>query len=155
MKISKKIVVALCIIVSILAIALLCVLWFNQKPNFSKYHSYAILTYDKDLLEFYEIPLTDEQFQQIVDIYTNDETLFYDYWNAKHYLHDGAYIKLYKTNDMSGRCVYMQTGYNDGKHEMCLWIGDKCFPFDNPDTATQVIDILREAFKQYESEQEL
>lgn len=155
MKINKKTVVTFCIIIPILAIALFCILWFNQKPNFSKYHSYALVTYDKDSLEFGEIPLTDEQFQQIVDIYTNDETLCYEYWNAKHYLHDGASIKLYKTNDLSGRCVYMQTGYNDGKHEMSLWIGDKCFPFDNPDTATQVIDILRKILRQSESEQKL
>lgn len=74
MKISQKTVVALCIIVPILTLVLIS--WFNQKPNFSRYHSYAVLNYDKDLLEFYEIPLTGEQFQQIVDIYSNDETLF-------------------------------------------------------------------------------
>ncbi len=141
MKISKKAITALCIIVSILAIALFCILWFNQKPNFSKYHSYAVVT-DNGI-----VPLTDEQFQQITQSYISED--LQHCWLA----HESGYrLILYKSNDMSGNCVNMYTGVTYPVSYLC--IGNRCFVFDGnaPDFAEQII---KEAIEQYESEQEV
>ena len=155
MKISKKIAVTLCIIVSILAISLYCVWWCNNNPYaiFSKYHSYVV---DDFYGNFNDVPLTDEQFKRIVDVYKQDK-LSRGGW-LDDYQRNGVRIKLYETNDMSGDYVHMVTGTNgkgDGFKTMCLWIGDKCFPFDKSDTAEQVNAIIREAIEQSESEQKL
>lgn len=154
MKISRKAVVALCIIVPILTLVLLCVLWFNQKPNFSRYHSYAVITDNGD------IPLTDERFQQVVQSYKNDETLqiaSVERLLGKVYK-TGYQIKLYKSDDMTGFYDTMYTGNSgvgDGSTTMCLWINDKCFMFDNSKTGRYVLNTIREAIDQPESEQEL
>ena len=147
MKISKKIVTSLCIIVSILAIALFCILWFNQKPNFSKYHSYAVVT-DNGV-----VPLTDEQFQRIVDVYKNDETLYYEWFEA---FFGGYDIHLYKTTDMSGEYDYMTTGNIEDRFLKIrgkTWY--KSWGYDKQDTARQINAIIEEAINQSESEQEL
>ena len=152
MKISKKTVIALCIIVPILAL----VLWLNQKPNFSKYHSYAVEIYDKDLGAYKEMPLTDEQFQRIVDVYKNDETLYYEWFEAFFVGYD---IHLYKSKDMSGEYDYMTIGSIEDRF-LCIsgeirgktW--DKAWGYDKQDTARQVYAIIEEAIEQYESGQE-
>lgn len=154
MKISKKTLTALCIIVSILVLILFSVLWFNQKPNFSRYHSYAVITDNGD------IPLTDERFQQVVQSYKNDETLqiaSVERLLGKVYK-TGYQIKLYKSDDMTGFYDTMYTGNSgvgDGSTTMCLWINDKCFMFDNSKTGRYVLNTIREAIDQPESEQEL
>lgn len=143
MKISKKTVKTLCIIIPLLAI----VLWFTQKPIFFIYHSYAIETENGD------IPLTDEQFQQIAQGYLNEKTLrigtvFDRVWQA------GYTIKLYKTKDMSGKYDIMMTGGKGDESDVCLWINDKCFPFDTHYPINIANEIIAEAIEQYESEQE-
>lgn len=152
MKISKKAVAALCIIVPILSLVLLCVLWFNQKPNFSKYHSYAVVTDNGD------IPLTDEQFQPVVQAYKNDKTL--QIASVERFLGNtyktGYQIKLYKTENMTGNYDTMYTGNSgtgDGSLTMCLWLNNTCFMFENSKTGRNVLNIVREAINQPESEQ--
>ena len=90
MKISKKTVIALSIIVPILALVLFFVLWFNQKPNFSKYHSYAVIT-DNGI-----VSLNDEQFQQISQGYANEETIEYNWLKSGGY-GSGHKLILYKS----------------------------------------------------------
>lgn len=146
MKISKKTVAALCIIVSILALITGFILYTNQKPNFSKYHSYAVVTNNGD------IPLTGEQFQRIVDVYENDDTLQYDWYDS---CFAGCEIKLYKTKDISGEYDYMTTG---DIMDFYLVINDKAWKawtYNKQDTARQVNAIIEEAIEQYESEQEV
>ena len=141
MKISKKTVITLCIIVPILAL----VLWLNQKPNFSKYHSYAVET------ESGYIPLTDEQFQQIAQSYISDDTLEYC-WSSK--LGPGGHkLILFKSYDMSGNCVNMYTGVSDPMPY--LYIGNRSFFFDSGKPIDVAEQIIKEAIEQYESEQEL
>lgn len=149
MKIIKKAVVTLCIIVPILAVVLYCICWLNQKPIFSKYHSYAVITDNGD------IPLTDEQFQRIVDVYKNDKTLYYEWFES---FHAGYSIRLYKTKDMSGEYDYMTTGNIEDRFLNIggkTWDWDKAWGYDKQDTARQVDAIIEEAIDQYESEQEL
>lgn len=116
------------------------------------YHSYAVVTENGD------IPLTDEQFQRIVDVYKNDETLYYEWFEA---LGGGYKIKLYKTKDMSGEYASMYTGgISDDKFlEINKKINDewhkKSWGYYKQDTARQVDAIIEEAIDQYESEQEL
>lgn len=151
MKISKKIVTTLCIIVPILALITGFILYTNQKPNFSKYHSYAVVTGNGD------IPLTDEKFQRIVDVYKNDKTLYYDWFDeARSY---GYEIKLYKSTDMSGEYYSMTTGGTDGlflrirrKTNNGYW--KKAWEYFEKDTMIHVCSIIEEAIEQYESEQE-
>ncbi|MCM1329466.1 MAG: hypothetical protein NC253_08515 [Ruminococcus sp.] len=150
MKISKKAIVTLCIIVPILAI----VLWYYQKPNFSKYHSYAVVFHDEDLETYIDIPLTDEQFQKIAQGYINEKTLHQDtiferVWMA------GYKIKLYKTKDMSGEYDVMWTGGLGDNADACLWINDKCFNFNTSRPINNADKIIFELIKQYESEREL
>lgn len=145
MKISKKAVKALCIIVSILAIALFCVLWFNQKPNFSKYHSYAVVTDNGN------IPLTDEQFQQIVQSYMSDDTLEYRWLSPLG--PSGHKLILFKSNDMSGNYVTMYTGVTDAVP--CLYVDNRSFIFDSSKPIDIIEQIIQEATDQPESEQEL
>ncbi|MCM1023416.1 MAG: hypothetical protein NC395_05080 [Prevotella sp.] len=155
MKISKKAIVTLCIIVPILALVLFCILWFNQKPDFSKYNSYAVVTDNGD------IPLTDGQFRQVVQAYKNDGTLqirgvlerMLEESNKA-----GYKIKLYKTADMAGNYDTMYTGNSgigDGSLTMCLWINDTCFMFENSKTGMNVLNTVKEAIAQSESEREL
>lgn len=141
MKISKKTVVALCIIVPILEL----VLWHNQKPNFSKYHSYAVETKSG------YIPLTDEQFQQIAQSYISEETLHYVWFG--HNGPAGNKLILFKSDDMSGNCVTMYTGGLGAVSS--LYLGNRCFEFDSSKPINIAEKIIAEAFKQYESEQEL
>ena len=141
MKISKKTVIALCIIVPILAL----VLWLNQKPNFSKYHSYAVET------ESGYIPLTDEQFQQIAQSYISDDTLEYC-WSSK--LGPGGHkLILFKSYDMSGNCVNMYTGVT--YPVSYLYLGNRSFKFDSSKPIDVAEQIIEEAINQSESEQEL
>lgn len=145
MKVSKKTVITLCIIVPILALVLFCVLRLNQKPNFSKYHSYAVET------ESGYVPLTDEQFRQIAHSYINEDSLEYR-WSSK-IGPAGHKLILFKSYDMSGNCVTMYTGVN--YPFSYLDIGNRSFVFDssNPiDTAEQIIE---EAIDQYESGQKV
>ena len=141
MKISKKTVITLCIIVPILAL----VLWLNQKPNFSKYHSYAVET------ESGYIPLTDEQFQQISQSYISEDTLEYC-WSSK-IGPAGHKLILFKSYDMSGNCVTMYTGVSDPMPY--LYIGNRSFFFDSGKPIDVAEQIIKEAIEQYESEQEL
>ncbi|MBD5140694.1 MAG: hypothetical protein HDT25_04680 [Ruminococcus sp.] len=141
MKICKKTLIALCIILPILVFAAGFILYVNQQPNFSKYHSYSVVTDNGG------ITLTDEQFKQIVDIYKNDKTSYRAWGFDNHYM-SGYDIKLYETDDMSGDFVYMITGSNGkggNENGMALWIGHDCFPFENPNTANMVNDIIEEA----------
>lgn len=160
MKISKKTVVTLCIIITIITIlsyVLIIVLWINQKPNFSKYHSYVVvLGYDKDLGNRY-VQLTDKQFQQIVDVYKNDKTLHYEFEGSS-----GVHrynIRLYKTADMTGKFDIMVTCDDNSNflkieriNEFLLCIFGKYWYIEQ-DTARQVNAIIEEAIEQYESEQ--
>lgn len=145
MKISKKTVVAFCIIVPIFALILFSVLWFNQKPNFSKYHSYAVVT-DND-----NIPLTDEQFQQIVQSYMSDDTLEYRWLSPLG--PSGHKLILFKSNDMSGNYVTMYTGVTDAVP--CLYVDNRSFIFDSSKPIDIIEQIIQEATDQPESEQEL
>ncbi|MBP1548509.1 MAG: hypothetical protein J6A05_00765, partial [Oscillospiraceae bacterium] len=97
MKTSRKIRVSFCIIVPILILVVACILYFNQKPNFSAYHSYSVNG----------IPITDEDFQRIVEVYENDKTLSNEWIEA---FFAGYSIRLYRTDDMSGVYDYMTTG---------------------------------------------
>ena len=97
MKTSRKIIVSFCIIAFILIFVVGCILYFNQKPNFSVYHSYSVNG----------IPITDEDFQRIVEVYENDKTLSYDWFGD---LSAGYHLRLYKTDDMSGKYDNMYTG---------------------------------------------
>lgn len=141
MKISKGLILDLCRISAILILILCIVLWFNQKPNFSKYHSYAVET------ESGYIPLTDEQFQQITQNYISED--LQHCWLAHK---TGHRLILYKSDDMSGNCVNMYTGVTYPISYLC--IDNRCFVFDGnaPDVAEQIIE---EAINQSESEQEL
>ena len=138
MKVSKKTAAALCIIVPILALVLFCAFWLNQKPNFSKYHSYAVET-ESDC-----IPLTDEQFDQVVQLYKNDETL--QIASAERLFGNvyktGYQIRLYRSDDMTGFYDIMYTGNSgkgDGSTTMCLWINNKCFMFENSKDRKSVV----------------
>lgn len=143
MKISKKTAAALCIIVPIFALAL--VLRFNQKPNFSKYHSYAVVTDNGN------IPLTDEQFQQIVQSYMSDDTLEYRWLSP---LGPGGHkLILFKSNDMSGNYVTMYTGVTDAVP--CLYVNNRSFIFDSSKPIEIVEQIIQESTVRSESEQEL
>lgn len=145
MKISKKAVKALCIIVSILILIFGVYLWDNQKPNFSKYHSYAVET------ESGYIPLTDEQFQQISQSYISEDTLEYC-WSSK-IGPAGHKLILFKSYDMSGNCVTMYTGVSDPMPY--LYIGNRSFFFDSGKPIDIAEQIIKEAIEQYESEQEV
>lgn len=149
MKISKKAIVTLCIIVSILAIVLFCVLWFNQKPNFSKYHSYAVVTENGD------IPLTDGQFQKIAELYKNDETMYIATLFEDAHM-EGYKLKLYKTADMSGNYLTVYTGSSAPITGIThLKMGNKAFGYDEgrDNIARQIETIIAGAIEQYESEQ--
>lgn len=143
MKISKKTAAALCIIVPIFALAL--VLRFNQKPNFSKYHSYAVVTDNGN------IPLTDEQFQQIVQSYMSDDTLEYRWLSPLG--PSGHKLILFKSNDMSGNYVTMYTGVTDAVP--CLYVNNRSFIFDSSKPIEIVEQIIQESTVRSESEQEL
>lgn len=160
MKISKKTVVTLCIIITIITIlsyVLIVVLWINQKPNFSKYHSYVVvLGYDKDLGNRY-VQLTDKQFQQIVDVYKNDKTLNYEFegFSGGERMYD---IRLYKTSDMTGKFDIMVTCDDNSNflkieriNEFLLCIFGSYWYIEQ-DTARQVNAIIEEAIEQSESE---
>ena len=151
MKISRKKVVALCIIIPVIALVILLVLYFD-KPHFSKYKSYSVITKNGD------IPLTDEQFQRIIQVYEND-TLHYGWFDS---FSGGGKIKLYKSGDMSGEYDLMVTGTI---MDFYLMIGTprnddsgiynwKAYYYDKQDTARQVFAIIDEAIAQYKSEQE-
>ncbi len=143
MKISKKLAGDLCIIVSIILIVLGIVLWFNQKPNFSKYHSYAVVTDNGN------IPLTDEQFQQIAQSYICEDT-----WEYRWEVHENGYqLFLYKSDDMSGDYVTMYTGVPYPMSYLC--IGNRCFIFDSSKPIDIAEQIIEEAIEQSESEQKL
>ncbi len=146
MKISKKTVIALSIIVPILALVLFFVLWFNQKPNFSKYHSYAVIT-DNGI-----VSLNDEQFQQISQGYANEETIEYNWLKSGGY-GSGHKLILYKSYDMSGNCVTMYTGVSYPVSEM--YLGGKCFVFDSSKPINIADEIIQEAIAQSESEREV
>lgn len=139
MKVSKKMAAALCIIVPILAI----VLWSNQKPNFSKYHSYAVET------ESGYVPLTDEQFRQIAQNYINEDSLEYS-WSSK-IGPAGHKLILFKSYDMSGNCVTMYTGVN--YPFSYLDIGNRSFVFDSSNPIDAAEQTIEKAIEQYESEQ--
>jgi|GEM_PF-2097775 len=143
MKISKKTAAALCIIVPIFALAL--VLRFNQKPNFSKYHSYAVVTDNGN------IPLTDEQFQQIVQSYMSDDTLEYRWLSPLG--PSGHKLILFNSNDMSGNYVTMYTGVTDAVP--CLYVNNRSFIFDSSKPIEIVEQIIQESTVRSESEQEL
>ena len=156
MKIRKKTVVTFCIIIPILAIVLYVFFLFTQKPDFSKYHSYEVITLHDD------IPLTDEQFQRIVNVYENDETLHF----VTSAPSAGYLIKLYETDDMSGEYDIMSTGGDRGDGSLYLIIDRgknnnpqyKLWEYKNPDTMKHVKAIIKEAeeaIDQSESEQEL
>ena len=145
MKISKSLILDLCRIAAILILILCIVLWFNQKPNFSKYHSYAVET------ESGYIPLTDEQFQQISQSYISEDTLEYC-WSSK-IGPAGHKLILFKSYDMSGNCVTMYTGVSDPMPY--LYIGNRSFFFDSGKPIDVAEQIIKEAIEQYESEQEL
>lgn len=145
MKISKGLILDLCRIAAILVLILGIVLWFNQKPNFSKYHSYAVET------ESGYIPLTDEQFQQIAQSYISDDTLEYC-WLSK--LGSAGYkLILFKSDDMSGNCVTMYTGVPYPMSYLC--IGNRCFVFDGSKPIDIAEQIIEEAIERSESEQKL
>ncbi|MDE7289908.1 MAG: hypothetical protein K2N71_10470 [Oscillospiraceae bacterium] len=152
MKISKKTVAALCIIVPILALSAFItwsILYVNQQPNFSKYHSYAVK------IENGIVPLTDEQFRQIAQGYINEETL-----RVRGLLEDaqraGHVLYLYKSDDMSGEHDIMRTGAKAGTYaEICLFIDDRAFRFSSDRPINIVNEIIAEAINQSESEQEL
>ena len=155
MKISKGLILDLCKIAAILILILCIVLWYNQKPNFSKYHSYAVAIYDKDLGDYKQIPLTDEQFQQIANGYVNEETL-----RVRGLLDDaqrnGFMLYLYKSDDMSGQPDAMWTDALAGTYaEMCLFINDRAFRFDRSKPINIANKIIKEAIEQSESEQEV
>lgn len=158
MKISKGLILNLCKIAAILILILCIVLWYNQKPNFSKYHSYVVaLGYDKDLGDRRYIQLTDKQFQQIVDVYKNDKTLHYDKGSSGEYRYN---IRLYKTADMTDEYDVMCTCGDNANFlrigridDFLLCIHWKTWRVEQ-DTARQVNAIIREAIDQYESEQE-
>lgn len=145
MKVSKKTVIALCIIVPILILVLSCVLWLNQKPNFSKYHSYAVET------ESGIVPLTDEQFQQIVQSYMSDNTLEYRWLSPLG--PSGHKLILFKSNDMSGNYITMYTGVADAVS--CLYVDNRSFIFDSSKPIDIVEQIIKEANDQSESEQKV
>lgn len=147
MKISKKTVVALCIIVSILALVAWFILYVSQQPNFSKYHSYAVVTENGD------IALTDEQFQRVIDVYKNDK-LTYN-WLSVDAFPLGWEIHLYETNDLSGDYVIMRTGNKGSSEEFCISVGDKYYFYEKGNNQNLVSEIIREAINQPESEQEL
>lgn len=145
MKISKKIVAALCIIVPVLALITGFILYTNQKPNFSKYHSYAVVTDNGD------IPLTDEQFQQIVQSYMSDNTLEYRWLSPIG--PSGHKLILFKSNDMSGNYITMYTGVADAVS--CLYVDNRSFIFDSSKPIDIVEQIIKETNDQSESEQEV
>lgn len=162
MKISKKTVIKLCIIIPILAIVLwllVIFLWINQKPNFSKYHSYVVQFYDKNLGDDRYIQLTDKQFQQIVDVYKNDKTLHYEFEGSPG--GERMYnIRLYKTADMTGKCDFLETCDDNSNFlkisriNYFLLCNFGKYWYIERDTARQVNAIIKEAIEQYESEQE-
>lgn len=105
-----------------------------------------------------EIPITDEQFQRIVDVYENDETLYYELFEA---FRDGFTIRLYKTKDMSGKYDIMWTGGResyvlkiDRQNNNGTW-SEKAWRYKNKDTMNQVTEFIFELIDQSESEQEL
>lgn len=136
MKTSRKIRVSFCIIAFILIFVVGCILYFNQKPNFSAYHSYSVDG----------IPITDEDFQRIVDVYENDKTLSYWWYDA---LPTGYDLRLYRTEDMSGECDYMCTG---DIIDMWLVMDGKGWTYDNQNTARQVNAIIEEIIEKSEKE---
>ncbi len=123
-------------------------LWVNQKPNFSKYHSYAIAG------DGGNVPLTDEQFQRIVEAYENDEMhymIFSDRVCA------GYEIYLYKTKDMSGQYDVLRTGDLQTNFIMIYRktingdISCKSFEYENSgeeNTFRQVQAVIREAINE-------
>ena len=136
MKKHKKLKVTIYIIVPILILVVACILYFNQKPNFSVYHSYSVDG----------IPITDEDFQRIVDVYENDKTLSYWWYDA---LPTGYDLRLYRMEDMSGECDYMCTG---DIIDMYLVMDGKSWAYDNQDTARQVNAIIEEIIEKSEKE---
>ena len=150
MKISKGLILDLCRIAAILMLILCIVLWFNQKPNFSKYHSYEVVTDNGD------IPLTDEQFQKIVELYKNDETMQMVVWNANTYC-QGYHLRLYKTADRSGDYLTVYTGSSAPVTSVWLLMGNKWFRYDEGrgNVVGQIEAIIEEAIEQSESEREL
>lgn len=146
MKISKKAVVELCIIVPIAALIIGFILYAAQQPNFSKYHSYTVVTDNGD------IPLTEEQFQRIVNVYENDE-LQYN-WLSYDFTPRGWEIHLYETDDLRGDYVVMRTGNKGDEREFCIGVGDKVYSYKRGNNSNSVNEIIFEAIEQYESEQE-
>lgn len=164
MKFNIKTIVALCITVFTFVLALSCVifvLWINQKPNFSKYHSYkVVLGYDKNLGSTGYMQLTDEQFQRIADIYNDDETLCYKWFGDFSGEHSYDII-LYKAADMTGKSVIMQTycdnvdfftiGKSNDFLVVYFW---KAWRIEQ-DTSKQVNAVIKELIEQYESGREV
>lgn len=136
MKTSRKMRVAFCIIVPILILVVGCILYFNQKPNFSAYHSYSVNG----------IPITDEDFQRIAEVYENDKTLSYDCFGE---LYAGYNLILYKTDDMSGKYDTMYTG---DIIDTSLVMDGKWWTYYNQDTARQVNAIIEEIIEKSEKE---
>lgn len=136
MKKHKKLKVTICIIVPILILVVACILYFNQKPNFSAYHSYSVDG----------IPITDEDFQRIVEVYENDKTLSYDWFGD---LSAGYHLRLYKTDDMSGKYDNMYTG---DIIDTYLEMDGKWWTYHNQDTARQVNAIIEEIIEKSEKE---
>ena len=145
MKISKGLILDLCRIAAILIFILCIVLWYNQKPNFSKYHSYAVVT-DNGI-----VPLTDEQFQQIAQSYIGEDTLEYC-WSSK-IGPAGHKLILFKSYDMSGNCVTMYTGVS--YPIPYLYVGNRSFKFDSSKPIDVAEQIIEEVINQFESEQEV
>lgn len=166
MKVSKKTAAALCIIAIFLTLAVPCVLfllWINQKPNFSQYHSYELkIGFDKDSGKDIYMQLTDEQFQRIVDMYENDENLYYE-WRGKSSGVHKYHIYLYKTADMTGEADSMwmcSDDYNFLKiyrsdafvNYFLLWGSTESWHIEQS-TSKQVNAVIKEFIDQYEREQ--
>ncbi|MDE7293619.1 MAG: hypothetical protein K2N72_04260 [Oscillospiraceae bacterium] len=161
MKINREMIRKLRIIVPktlLILVVLGGFLWFNQKPNFSKYHSYVVETFDGD-----KIQLTDEQFQRIIEAYGDDIKYMPD-WAFEHGTpREGRRIELYKTTDMSGECDIMYTGviFFEDRDDRALVIGRKKFNgdyswkawyYEKQTTIRKVLAVVDEAINEAEGE---
>lgn len=146
MNISIKKITVWCIIILIIAFSV-CRIIYIQKPHFSRYKSYTVVTDNG------EIPLTDEQFQQIVQIYKNDEELHHEPFADSYIV--GYKLHLYYSDDMSGKYVGMCPGRIGDRSEMYLHLDGKDYSYNKSDTVRQVNAIISEAISQYETEQEV
>ena len=159
MKIDRKIIRKLHINVPGMLLVLVVLggfLWLNQKPDFSEYHSYAVVgMYFKDY-NGGKVPLTEEQFQRITEVYKNDETLYYEWFEP---FWDGYEIHLYKTTDMSGQFDIMYTGGLEDKYLMIgklqknghwSWKGWGYYPTKEHNAFRQTEAIIEEAINEAE-----